>query len=305
VKNFRLPAALAALVLAALAWNTVLSGAGSISDDVQARLARNDFAGAAADLQNYRRVAGNNPEAMEAMSWMARGELARRNFTQAEKWAQDTYALAAAEWKKHPVRQDPNAPLALALGASIEVQGAVLALSGQRADAVTYLTGERQKYYATPLRARIQKVINELSLEGKPAPPLAGVVLPKGKPAFVFFWAHWCPDCKAEKQDLVRLKNEFAPKGLVFVAPTQKYGYVAGGEDATPAVETRYIEQVRKTYYTGLIDAPAIVNEENFRVWGASTTPTLALIDRNGIVRMYHPGAMPYAELRARIAALF
>jgi len=61
---------------------------------------------------------------------------------------------------------------------------------------------------------------------------------------------------------------------------------------------------VRQSFYTGLIDAPAVVNEENFRVWGASTTPTLALVDRNGIVRMYHPGALPYAALRARIAAL-
>jgi thioredoxin-related protein len=69
-------------------------------------------------------------------------------------------------------------------------------------------------------------------------------------------------------------------------------------------VETPYIEQVRRTFYAGLIDAPAVVNEENFRVWGASTTPTLALVDRNGIVRLYHPGAMPYPELRALIASL-
>ena len=295
----------AVALLAALALELNLSGAGGIVEDVQARIARNDFAGAAADIQNYRRTAGVTAEGLEAMSWMARGELGRRNLDQAAKWAEDTYALAAAQWKLHPVRQDPNAPLALALGASIEVEGTVLAVRGQRADAVAYLTGERQKYYATPIRARIQKIINELSLEGKPAPPLVGIVLPKGRPALVFFWAHWCPDCKAERADLVRLKNEFSPKGLVFAAPTQKYGYVAGGEDATPEVETRYIEQVRKEYYTGLIDPPVIVNEENFRVWGASTTPTLALVDRNGIVRMYHPGAMPYAELRARIAGLF
>jgi hypothetical protein len=79
---------------------------------------------------------------------------------------------------------------------------------------------------------------------------------------------------------------------------------VAQGADATPEQELRYIEQVRKTYYTGLIDGPAVVNEENFRVWGASTTPTLALVDRNGIVRMYHPGVVPYAELRTKIAGL-
>ncbi len=295
---------LAAASMALLA--TLASGAeGGIVEDVRARIAKNDFGGAAAQIQSYRQTHGITAEGLEAMSWMARGELARKNLDPAAKWAEDTYQLSAAEWKKHPVSRDPNAPLALALGASIEVEGSVLAGRGQRADAVSYLGGELQKYYATPIRARIQKTINLLSLEGKPAPALVGMALPKGRPALVFFWAHWCPDCKAEKAELVKLKAEFGPKGLVFAAPTQKYGYVAGGEDAAPEAETRYIEQVRKMYYNGLIDAPAVVNEENFRVWGASTTPTLALVDRNGIVRMYHPGALPYAELRARIQALF
>jgi thiol-disulfide isomerase/thioredoxin len=294
---------LAATAMALLA--TLASGAEGIVEDVRAKIALNDFAGAAAAIQTYRKSAGITADGLLAMSWMARGELAQKNLDQAAKWAEDTYTLTAAEWKKHPVKQDPNAPLALALGASIEVEGSVMAARGERADAVAYLTGERQKYYSTPIRARIQKVINLLSLEGKAAPALVGMPLPKGRPALVFFWAHWCPDCKAEKAELVKLKAEFGPKGLVFAAPTQKYGYVAGGEDAAPEVETRYIEQVRKMYYTGLIDAPAVVNEENFRLWGASTTPTLALVDRNGIVRMYHPGVVPYPELRAKIAELF
>ena len=48
---------------------------------------------------------------------------------------------------------------------------------------------------------------------------------------------------------------------------------------------------------------PAPVSEENFRNYGASTTPTLVLIDRAGIVRLYHPGAMTYEELRAAITS--
>ena len=293
------------LVGAALIAAAVVLAAGDIVDDVRGRIALNDFTGAAARVQGYRKSYGITPQGLEAMSWIARGELANRDLAQAAKWADDTYQLSAAEWKKHPVPKDPNAPLCLALGASIEVEGTVMAVRGERAGAVGYLQEELQKFYATPIRARIQKLINELTLEGKPAPALAGMTIPKGKPALIFFWAHWCPDCKAEAADLARLKAEFVPKGLVFLAPTQKYGYVAGGQDAPPEVETRYIEQVRKTYYAGLIAAPIVINEENFRLWGASTTPTLALVDRAGIVRMYHPGAVPYAQLRARVAALF
>ena len=291
---------LALLLLVAL----VLGAAPNIVPDVRESLAKNDFAGAAGQIQNYRRSFGVTADVLEAMSWMARAELGRKNLDQAEKWSQDTYQLSAAEVKKHPLSRDPNAPLALALGASIEVEGEVMAARGERAGAVAYLQAEVKKYYGTSIHARIQKVVNELSLEGKPAPALIGLAIPKGKPALLFFWAHWCPDCKAEAADLKKLKAEFVPKGLVFLAPTQKYGYAAQGKDATPEAETQYIEQVRRTFYTDLIDAPPVVNEENFRRWGASTTPTLALVDRNGIVRLYHPGALPYAELRARIAAL-
>jgi hypothetical protein len=35
-----------------------------------------------------------------------------------------------------------------------------------------------------------------------------------------------------------------------------------------------------------------------------STTPTLVLIDRSGIVRLYRPGRMTYEELAPRIAEL-
>jgi thioredoxin-related protein len=85
------------------------------------------------------------------------------------------------------------------------------------------------------------------------------------------------------------------------LAPTQKYGYVAGGVEAAPAIETAYIEQVRRTYYAAVIDGPAPVSEANFTRYGASTTPTLVLIDRTGIVRMYHPGAMKYEALKEAV----
>jgi thiol-disulfide isomerase/thioredoxin len=276
--------------------------AAGIVDDVRMALSRGDFTGAIATVQNYRRAHGTAPETLEAMSWVARAELSKGDSAAAEKWALETYQLAVAETKKHPLTTDPNAPLALALGAAIEVEGGVKERTARNAG-VAYLRQQLQLFTLTSISDRIQKNINLLSLVGNPAPALRGVTIPKGKVALLFFWAHWCPDCKAEVQVLRQLKSEFTSKGLVVIAPTQHYGYAAGGEDATPEAESRYIELIRQRYYAGVVDAPAVVNETNFRVYGASTTPTLVLVDRNGIVRMFHPGALTYQELRGAISA--
>src|SRR6266700_3064776 len=75
-----------------------------------------------------------------------------------------------------------------------------------------------------------------------------------------------------------------------------------------PAARTRLrtsncdtLKQIRKQYYAAVIGGLTVVNEENFRTYGVSTTPTLVLIDRRGIVRLFHPGAMSYDELRRGI----
>jgi hypothetical protein len=95
---------------------------------------------------------------------------------------------------------------------------------------------------------------------------------------------------------------EFADgRGLVVIGPTQLYGHVAGGENAAPAEERSYIGQVRERYYSSLAGMPIPLDSENFRVYGASTTPTLVLIDRAGIVRLYHPGSMTYDELASAV----
>jgi thiol-disulfide isomerase/thioredoxin len=279
------------------------ASAATLVDYVRDSIARNDLPRAAEMIRSYRASKGVTPEAVEALSWMARGEFAQKNLVQADKYAQEAYKLSQDQLKTHPLLRDPN--LQIAIGAAIEVEANVLVTRGQRAEAVTYLQDQLKTYYATPLRPRIQKNINLLSLEGKRAPALERVVIPAGKPVLLFFWAHWCGDCKYEIPILARIKAEFVPKGLVFIAPTQKYGYVGSGDDAPPEVELPYIEQVRRQYYGSIIDAPAPVSEENFSRYGASTVPTLVLIDRSGIVKMYHPGALTYEELRPRVEALF
>ena len=54
-------------------------------------------------------------------------------------------------------------------------------------------------------------------------------------------------------------------------------------------------------YYAGLQGVSVPVSKQNFNVYGASTTPTLVLVDRNGKIAFYHPGALSYEELRAAV----
>ncbi|HVP00623.1 MAG TPA: TlpA disulfide reductase family protein [Bryobacteraceae bacterium] len=289
------------LALLALTLLSTLRAAGLVTAVKQA-IAVNNFAAAMEMVRSYRTANGVTPESVEALSWIARGEFLRKNPVQADKLAQETYKLAVEQSRTYPVARTPN--LQVALGAAIEVEANVMVTRGQRSEAIAYLQEQLRVYHAAPFRARIQKNINLLSLEGKRAPALEGVAIPAGKPVMLFFWAHWCGDCKYEGPIIARVREEFAPKGFTLITPTQKYGYIGKGDDAAPEVELLYIDAVRRQFYPMLLDAPAPVSEENFNKYGASTTPTLVLIDRGGIVRLYHPGVLTYDELRAKVAAL-
>lgn len=42
------------------------------------------------------------------------------------------------------------------------------------------------------------------------------VLANKGKPVLINFWATWCPPCRAEFPDLVKINADYKAKGLVF-----------------------------------------------------------------------------------------
>jgi len=290
----------------------VTAAAQDIVGDVRAAIAQNNLTLGQSLVQSYKAAHGVTPEMIEAVSWLGRGALAAKQPDRADAYAAQTRKLALEQLSHRKLDAEPHLPLAL--GASIEVQAQVMADRGERVEAVAFLRGELKTYWMTSIRARIQKNIHLLSLEGKPAPALdvrnwlghrpVPLEQLRGKPLVLFFWAHWCSDCKRVAPDLARLASDYASKGLLVIGPTQHYGYVAGGEDASPPQETAYIDSVRKEFYAALIGMPAPVSEENFRNYGASTTPTLVFVDRKGIVRLYHPGAMTYAAMAAGVKTI-
>ena len=126
----------------------------------------------------------------------------------------------------------------------------------------------------------------------------------KGNGVLLFFWAHWCPDCKTQAPVIDALLQKYRAQGLRVVAPTQRFGYIVRGTNADPDAELRHIAKVRDQSYPFLRDEAIPVGEANHLRYGVSTTPTLALVDRQGIVRLYRPGNMTEADLDAAIRKL-
>lgn len=302
--NWRQAAGQAILILAGtcFAW-------ASIVDDIRVQVGQNTYAAAESELRSYRTRHGVTPEYLEALSWMARGAAQMKQWDQASAYARETRTLSEKLLATQKLDAEDHLPTAL--GAAYEVLAQGMAAKGQTPQAVALLRTALARYGNTSIASRLQKNLNVISLVGRPAPVLetAQYLGPKpptlaslkGSPVLLFFWAHWCGDCKWEVPTVARLKQEFGPTGLVVVGPTQLYGYAARGEDATPAQEKAYIEAIRQRYYSSLLDMPVPLSKLNFNLYGASTTPTLVLLDRSGKVALYHPGAMPYEELRGAV----
>jgi thiol-disulfide isomerase/thioredoxin len=295
-----------ALFLVSLAFLTATCFAG-IVEDVRISLAQGNFTSAESELNAYKAKSGVTPEYLEAFSWMGRAALSMQQYSQAVTYARQTQTLAVPLLKKQSVDSDEH--LATAVGAAIEVQAQALAGQGHKPQATAVLRQALQTYGNSSIASRLHKNLNLLTLVGQPAPalkaseymgaPPASPAQLKGTPQLLFFWAHWCPDCKGEAPILARLRSEF--KELAITAPTQRYGYAERGEEATPQSELAYIKNVWQQYYPGLQGISVPVSKTNFTVYGSSTTPTIVLIDRSGKIAYYHPGAVAYEDLRAAI----
>src|ERR1700757_2731647 len=87
-------------ILQSSAWAQIIT-------DVRGAIARNDFKSAAGILSTYRAQHGIDPEYLEALSWMGRGELAAGDFKQAYSFAEETEKLTA-QVARDNVDQNPH-----------------------------------------------------------------------------------------------------------------------------------------------------------------------------------------------------
>ncbi|MFN7915311.1 MAG: TlpA disulfide reductase family protein [Vicinamibacterales bacterium] len=277
--------------------------------DVRAAITKGDIAAADGLVAAYRAEKGTTPEALAGLSWVGRGALNTKQYDAADRYARQTEKLVLETLKTRALGSDQN--LVVALGAALEVQAKVMAETGQRASAVKYLQDQVKRYRNSPIHMRLTKNLNLISLEGQKAPRLSatqflGAPMPdtRGKPVLMLFWAHWCPDCKRQVPIVSELERDYRDKGLIVIGPTKYYGYVTAGREAGKAEEFAHMGAVLKQYYSALPNMAVPVSDEDALDYGMDATPTIVLVDRAGIVRLFHPGNMERAELEPHIKAL-
>jgi thiol-disulfide isomerase/thioredoxin len=100
----------------------------------------------------------------------------------------------------------------------------------------------------------------------------------RGKVVLVNFWATWCPPCRAEIPDLVKLQDKYK-NALVILGIS---------EDEAPLAEVRAFAAEHKINYPIAMTNPDL--EKIFK--GVSALPTTFVIDRDGKIQQRHVGML-------------
>lgn len=260
---------------------------------VRFKLSAGDLLSGQAMAEDYKRDKGVDAEYLNAIGWIARGAEMLGRLDVADEAVRELH------------REIPNedAKLLTPYGAAIETEGRLILRRQGRGAAVRYFEQQLAAAKATSLRSRISKNIDMIALEGQPAPAIAGKKLDSGKPAVLFFFAEWCGDCKAQAASLTRVWEKYRSR-VSMMAVTRLYSTPTDEKPMTPEEETAKVKKVWAEVYPGLADVPVVIDTDAMVRYGVSATPTFALIDRKGNVRMYTATRLSEAELSRQLETL-
>jgi cytochrome c biogenesis protein CcmG/thiol:disulfide interchange protein DsbE len=125
----------------------------------------------------------------------------------------------------------------------------------------------------------------------------------RGHPVLLEFFAVWCPVCHRETPVIHRLAATYTAKGVrVLAILANPYGQnyeISQGKDRTPA-SSPDLNWYRHTYN---VNYPLLVDSRFTAVnrYGASSYPTLYVIDPRGKITYANQGAIPYAIMARQI----
>jgi len=114
----------------------------------------------------------------------------------------------------------------------------------------------------------------------------------RGKVVLLNFWATWCPPCKAEIPDFIRLYDEHNEKGLEIIGIAVNSG---SAEDIRNFIDKYDIN------YTILTGDEKYMYELAQKYGNIRSIPTTFLIDKDGVIRQQWVGQRTEEVLMAEI----
>ena len=98
----------------------------------------------------------------------------------------------------------------------------------------------------------------------------------KGKTVVLDFWASWCPDCRKDAPEVVRMYKEYAPQGVEFVGVSM---------DTDIAAWKKACEQYGITY-TQVSELKKFKETDIAKAYGVKWIPSMVVIDKDGKVAL-------------------
>lgn len=144
--------------------------------------------------------------------------------------------------------------------------------AGRAADALAKLKSPTASRFNTgPLKIGKPLVINGSTVEGKPFSSKDW----KGKVILVDFWATWCPPCREEIPETIKLYRDYKPEGLEIIG-------ISSDNDKRELTE--FVKSNAGMTWPHLF-AGARGWHPLTKKYGVTGIPTYFMIDRNGLLR--------------------
>ena len=98
----------------------------------------------------------------------------------------------------------------------------------------------------------------------------------KGKTVVLDFWASWCPDCRKEAPEVVRMYNEFHPQGIEFIGISMDTDVEAWRKGCQQlGIEFPQVSELKKFKETDIA-----------RLYGVKWIPSMVVIGKDGKVAL-------------------
>jgi thiol-disulfide isomerase/thioredoxin len=155
-----------------------------------------------------------------------------------------------------------------------------------------------QKQRTTRAYVELRDYQTRLKLVGQTAPEIeikewiqgepATLAALRGQVVLVEFWATWCKPCEQMFPKLKALDEQYRDRGLNVLALTRHYLAYRG----TPEAQADELNLMRKMVSDYALPFRVGVSEDERTqdLYGAAGVPTMALIDRTGMVRHFYDG---------------